>query len=68
MTPRDAFAPLRGERSKRGSEEQQEDDFAKLLQEFAYSVERRDKKAMQYSACELKRMFREKNAAGEPQL
>ena len=61
-----AIFPAASWTHKLNSEEKQEHEYANLLQEFAYAVERQDGMMMQYCACELKRMFRERRpqAAG----
>ena len=63
MTPRAAFEPAASWPHKADSEEKQERDFSNLLQQFGHAVQRQDGIMIKYCECELKRMFREKEAA-----
>jgi len=60
MTPRTTFEPAASWPHKADSEEEQEQDFSNLLQQFGYAVQRQDGIMTKYCECELKRMFREK--------
>lgn len=58
-----AFSPSASWTYKLDSEQLEDHDFSNLLQEFAYAVQRQDRRMMEYCECELKRMFRERKAA-----
>jgi hypothetical protein len=60
MTSAKAIFPAASWTHNLNSEEKLEHEFANLLQEFAYAVQRQDGTTMKYCACELKRVFRER--------
>jgi hypothetical protein len=60
MISRTAFALAANRAYKLDSEKVQEHDFSNLVQEHRVSVERQDRRLIEYCECELGRMYRER--------
>jgi hypothetical protein len=58
MKPKTGIFPAASWTHKVESEQLQEHDFANLILEFSYAVQRQDLMMMQYCESELKTMFR----------